>query len=393
MHNVGGPDYSDTGLEDPIEVSDADAFITKISPIGSQFVYSTYLGGTWNEAALGIAVDGSGNATIGGFAETSQAGGTFPATPDAFENTNSASTTAFAARLDAEGSQLLYATLLGNTATSYVSGVALDSSGNVYLTGLAGADFPTTVGNTSGTVMLVELQFESSSLPAVAPGGVVDVFTGSTGRSTPGSIVSVYGTGLSRSTASAAAFPLPASLAGASLTISGIAAPLFYAGPNQINAQIPFEVAPGVAIGIVRNANGSSGPFAIDVVNAAPSILVDPNSDRLICFNQDGTLNGPTNPAPPGSVVTLYLTGIGLVSNQPASGSPGTGLSAAVASSTANLGQFPATIEYLGLTPGSVGLAQANILVPNVPASDYPLVITEGGVASNWTIVSVGANQ
>jgi uncharacterized protein (TIGR03437 family) len=385
----GTPDY----LRSPVSpISDGDAFVTKISPAGDRLVYATYFGGSGNEAADAIAVDSAGNAIIAGFAEANATGPGFPASADAYQQTAPGGA-AFLAKLNAAGSQFPYATLLG-TSIDYITAVALDSEGNAFLTGQVSGAFPRTPGApTSGGVMFAEVQFAPPTRPAVAPGGVVDVFTGQRVRSTPGSIVSIYGNGLAASAVSASSVPLPATLGGTSLTINGVAAPFFYASPTQINAQVPFEVHSGVATGVVRNQNGSSVPFAIDVVDTAPSILADGDTNHLICFNQDGSFNSPKNPAPPGSIVSLYLTGIGLVMNQPATGSPAVGLSPAIASAKATLGRYPATIQYLGLTPSSIGLAQANIVIPIVPASDYPLVLTVGGAASNWTIVSVGGKK
>ena len=383
----GNPDYSRSGL---FTISNADAFVTKISPAGDQLVYSTYFGGSWNEGADAIAVDSSGNAVIAGLVEPYITSPGFPATADAFQTTGSGGVYAFLANLNAAGSQFSYATLLGG-GSDYATALALDSAGNAFLTGEAGTSFPTTANvPTSGSVMFAEFQFASSPRPAVAPGGVVDVFNSQPQRSTPGSIVSIYGSNLAASAVSDSLVPLPATLGGTSVTINGIAAPSFYVSPTQINAQVPFEIQPGVAIGLITDGNGASVPFAIDVVADAPSILVDTDTNHLICFNQNGSLNSPQNPAPPGSIVTLYLTGIGLVMNQPATGSPATGLSPAIATATATLGRFPAVIQYLGLTPGSIGLAQANIVMPSVPASDYPLILTLGGAAANWTIISVG---
>jgi uncharacterized protein (TIGR03437 family) len=79
------------------------------------------------------------------------------------------------------------------------------------------------------------------------------------------------------------------------------------------------------------------------------------------------------------------LTGIGPVSNAPATGAPAslTTLAPATLAYTATIGGFDSVVQFLGLTPGYVGLAQANLYVPNLSPGKYPIVIAIDGVASN----------
>jgi uncharacterized protein (TIGR03437 family) len=107
--------------------------------------------------------------------------------------------------------------------------------------------------------------------------------------------------------------------------------------------------------------------------------------------NMDGTLNSTNNPADPGRVVIAYLTGQGALDNPVPTGAaaPASPLSRAKATASATIGGRPATVQFLGLAPSFVGLAQANVLVPDLAPGDYPLVITVGGVASNAPLVSV----
>jgi uncharacterized protein (TIGR03437 family) len=112
-----------------------------------------------------------------------------------------------------------------------------------------------------------------------------------------------------------------------------------------------------------------------------------------VAQNQDYGLNTASAPAAPGSIITVYLTGIGAVDN-PA----GTGLAASadplsrpVAEAEAYIGGQWARIHFLGLTPGLAGLAQANLQVPDLPPGDYPVLIRIGGVGSNTPLVVVGS--
>jgi len=117
--------------------------VTKLNPSGSGIVYSTYLGGGGFDVALGIAVDGAGNAYA--------AGGTlsydFPVTLGAFQSSNGGSFCSehgFVTNLNSSGSGLVYSTFLGGSGDDFGEAIALDSPGNAYVTGwTASTDFPT----------------------------------------------------------------------------------------------------------------------------------------------------------------------------------------------------------------------------------------------------------
>lgn len=116
-----------------------DAFVVKFNSSGSGLVYGTFLGGAGNESGRGIAVDGSGIGYIVG--ETSSTN--FP-TLGAIQGTFGGGQDAFITQLSASGSALSNSTYLGGTAADYGSGIALDSSGNIFVTGhTASTDFPT----------------------------------------------------------------------------------------------------------------------------------------------------------------------------------------------------------------------------------------------------------
>jgi hypothetical protein len=114
-----------------------DAFVTKIDAAGSALVYSTYLGGSGNDEATGIAVDAAGNAYV-----TGNAGSTdFPtANPLQPAHANDA----FVTKLNATGSALVYSSYLGGEGGAESNGIAVDPAGNAYVTGATAAtDFPT----------------------------------------------------------------------------------------------------------------------------------------------------------------------------------------------------------------------------------------------------------
>jgi Bacterial Ig-like domain (group 3)/Beta-propeller repeat len=118
-----------------------DAFVTMLNASGTALVYSTYLGSTGSADA--IAVDSSGNAYVTG--STGSTG--FPTTAGAFQTTSGGDADAFVTMLNASGTSLLYSTYLGGDASDFGYGIALDGSGNAFITGdTYSSNFPTTAG-------------------------------------------------------------------------------------------------------------------------------------------------------------------------------------------------------------------------------------------------------
>jgi hypothetical protein len=132
----------------------ARTFIAKLNPLAagsSSLIYSTFLGGSTGTAAASIAVDSSGSAYVTGqtglwFSSTAHPV-PFPTTPGAFLQDPGVQTpVAFVTKLNPGGSGLVYSTLLGKVPVqnSLGTGIALDASGEAYVTGYSGANFPTT---------------------------------------------------------------------------------------------------------------------------------------------------------------------------------------------------------------------------------------------------------
>ncbi|HEY1336869.1 MAG TPA: SBBP repeat-containing protein [Bryobacteraceae bacterium] len=115
-----------------------DAFVAKINPTGTAWVYVTYLGGNNVDEANGIAVDAAGNAYVAGYTASTN----FPL-QSPLRTSNAASVDAFVTKLNPAGSALVYSTYLGGSATDYATAIAVDSSGSAYVTGIVTSDdFP-----------------------------------------------------------------------------------------------------------------------------------------------------------------------------------------------------------------------------------------------------------
>lgn len=120
-----------------------DAFITKLNATGTSLVYSTYLGGNNADIGYGITVDASGNAYVTGETVSTD----FPTTSGAYQTTGAGANEAFVAKINTSGSALVYSTYIGGNASDYGAGIAIDGSGNAYITGrTASSNFPTTSG-------------------------------------------------------------------------------------------------------------------------------------------------------------------------------------------------------------------------------------------------------
>jgi hypothetical protein len=126
----------------------SNGFVTKLNSSGNALVYSTYLGGGTGDLASAVAVDSSNNAYVTGATQNA----TFPVTQGAFQtscgtaaNCNGGLSDAFIAVINAAGSGFKYSTFLGGSNADQGLGIAVDSSGDAYVTGLtqSNADFPT----------------------------------------------------------------------------------------------------------------------------------------------------------------------------------------------------------------------------------------------------------
>jgi adhesin/invasin len=227
------------------------------------------------------------------------------------------------------------------------------------------------------------------TLPSLASAGIVNAASYQKGLA-PGSLFTIFANTLSGGTFTAASAPWATSWNGISVKINGIAAPLGYVSPTQINAQVPFEIGPGTAQLTIASNGTTAGPVALTIQSASPGVFMYAGG-RAPAINQDGTLNLPTNPASVGSYISVYLTGQGMVDQPVLTGAaaPIRTIANTLAQTTATIGGVAATVPFSGLAPGYVGLGQVNLLVPNVPAGDQQVIVTIGGVASNPAMIAV----
>jgi len=255
------------------------------------------------------------------------------------------------------------------------AGLALDAAGNLYV-----ADWQNFRVRKLSFAPAVTSVANGASF---APADIVGV--------APGSWISIFGSALAAGEAVASEIPLPRALASTSVRINGTPIPLSYVSPTQINAQAPVDLQPGPATLTVSSAAAETATVRIQVAAAGPGIF-SYGQNRAVATHADGRLIAADSPAEPGETIIVYLSGVGAVSPQPATGEAAgaTPLSRAALSGSATIGGREAPVDFLGMTPFLVGLAQANIRVPAGAASgDQPVVNTVGSGVSNAPLVRI----
>ncbi len=285
----------------------------------------------------------------------------------------------------------------GTILNSYVTGtaamgLAVDaSSGLVYVSN----PFDATIG-------VFADQAAGSPPPSFTAAGIVSAASGSAGLAA-GAIAVIYGSNLAPNTVIAPEAPWPTKLGGVSVLVNGAAAPLFYVSSNQIALQLPWEASGQVSVVVVTNG----------VPGSAVTVQVGAATPAIFSINQQGTGQGAiqisnsaflaapggsivgaqSRPAARGEYITIYCTGLGAVTNKPASGSAASAnpMSWTTAPLALALAGISAPVIFSGLAPGFVGLYQVNAQVPEgVPAgSAIPVVLSIGGVSSNTVTMAV----
>ena len=251
---------------------------------------------------------------------------------------------------------------------------------NVSAGGLRGAFDPTLNCNCYGRVQ-----------PTIASGGVVSAGN-ALGTIAPGSYVSIYGTGLSDpgDIDSAKYLPLPLVLDQVTVSFDVPSAKLSYparmvfVSPNQVNVQVPWELqgqtSAQVKVTIGSYSYGNAAP--VPVSDSAPEFLTDSTRGVVAARDLSGNQIFISRPAARGQIVSLFLNGLGPVTNQPASGEAA---SAAPLSETRNtpvvtIGGLNAPVQFSGLAPGFSGLYQINVTVPaGLTVGNQPVSVSIGG--------------
>jgi uncharacterized protein (TIGR03437 family) len=241
-------------------------------------------------------------------------------------------------------------------------GIAVDSSGNIY---------------SSDGIHILALK----PAGAIAPPTSVSVdFINNAGSNlfagiAPGEIVTFKGSGLGPAQLVSARAGgdgfYPTQLIGTSVLFNGVAAPLLYTSATQVAAVAPYGVTGPTVQVTVTYQGQTSVPATVQVFAAAPGLFtVDgTGAGQAAAINQDGTINSASNPAPLGTVISLYATGGGQISPAGVDGQVSTAplatQSLPVQAYIGNQVLSTAQLQYAGPAPGEIaGLMQINVRLP-----------------------------
>ncbi len=254
----------------------------------------------------------------------------------------------------------------------------------------------------SSVVIPVQLDVVTQAPPLAAAGGAVNNGTFAGGESlAQGDIAALFGDQFTYGDPQqASGLPLPTSLAGTQVLVNGHAAPVYYVSPGQINFEIPIEADLGDAtVQVVRNSQAGNLSY-INIKDRVPRFITN-GAPFAIMTTPDGTLTGiPTHPVKTGDVVVIYTIGLGPTSPAVPSGtaSPSGPLAIIDPTTTQVCFGVPSpfsptpcvTPQFVGLTPGFVGLYQVNVAIPDgVGSGNIPFSFSVSGVSSNVVQLAV----
>ena len=389
----------------PAGAQGGKVFVTKLNASGSALLYSTWLGGENADFGLAIAVNSAGNAYVAGRTRSRR----FPQSGDTLQcRHGGGQTDAFLFELNAAGSQLLHSTFLGGSGDETVGSLALDGAGNAVVTGsTTSSDFPVTqkayqtafgggvksydtdaLTPVGGDAFVAKIALDTP--PAMTIGCITSAASLDTAGVSPGEIVTIWGLGIGPEGGAGAWLDASGRLAtnieGTQVLFDGVAAPLSYAGPNQVNAVVPYGVSGKSVTRVQVQYRGmQSNVVTWPVLAAHPGIFTVDSSGlgQGAILNEDTSYNSASRPAARGSIIVLFGTGAGQTDPP---GQDGKLAEAPLPKPLAPVDVYiygkKAEITYYGAAPTLVaGVLQVNARVPEdtPPGNAVPVWLVVGG--------------
>jgi uncharacterized protein (TIGR03437 family) len=379
----------------------AAAHVTKLNPLGTAILWSTYVGDGKSDASDAlfftgpIQLDGKGNVYIMG-----QVGTGFPMVNPVEPTPTSGSMQVLVAELDPAGANLLFSTTIGSHGlnTASPAGLAVDTAGNIYLAGNSdGPDLITTKGafqTTStdglccqkGNGFVVRIAATPPQITAVTDGA------GFQQGISPGAWISIFGSNLAYTSrlwldSEILGGKLPTLLDGVTVTIDGRLAAIHYISPAQLNVQVPDDTATGPVPVAVTTPQGTA-TFTTTMQTVSPGLFMYPaaNARYVAAQHADYSIVGPpglypgaSSPAKPSEVIILYATGFGPTSPPTPSGQVVTSAAPVVNLSaiSVTIGGQQAPVQWAGVT--MAGVWQLNVQVPTGAATGDAAVVAQIG--------------
>lgn len=356
---------------------DSTGYVTKVNSTGTGLVWSTYFGGSFEDQITGMAVSPTGEIIISGRAGSSDLP-VLSGVPDGCRPSAN-QVLGFVASLAPDGASAGAAQLVqGAPDCLYLSCSSLATYQGGWPLALR-ADGTVVTAGSSGALASIDLSANSRVACMTDPADNAQLSTVA-----PGQLISLFGADL----APAAPYTPAGGVAESSNTFgvffNGIPAPILYSSGQQINVQVPFEIAGASAVQMQvvsqQIANPLSETRTLAVVERQPAIFLSQAAisspfpgwstcggtfalgQAALALNADGTVNDCTNPAAAGSAVTVFLSGSG-----PATPALGTGViaqgPAAALAPSLNPGPFTGTtVIATADLPGSItGVAQVQL--------------------------------
>jgi uncharacterized protein (TIGR03437 family) len=346
----------------------ASGYLTKLNSTGTALIYSTYFSGTQTDTISFAAFTANG-IYLAGTASSPDLPG--------FE------------RFPAYCLPQTYATRLSADATEV--GTSRPAPGNILVYDAAAGTLLAFTGT--------ELVAFDPSAPSAAIACMVDSADLKPVTSiAPGELLTIFGERLFSGAISQPSGQFATSLDGVGVAVNGIPSPLLYVGTQQINFQAPFEIAgaeqANIAFASTQLNLSDSLTLPIVALNPAAFLLTStppsPSNCPLdgylygggpfpLAFNADGSPNACTNPAAPGSVVTIFLNGLGVTSPAPVTGAvtpyPGVPLNLPITLLDGNQ-----SVVSAGAASGSIsGVWQVGIRIAN-ESGGVPVALSVDGI-------------
>jgi uncharacterized protein (TIGR03437 family) len=267
------------------------------------------------------------------------------------------------------------------------------------------------IGSLFGISVLFPAPTMSGSGVFLDPNGDVNAadFSPFTQGISGGESIVLYGTGLSSGTATASSLPLPTTLGNVQVLINGIPAPLRYVSPTQLSVVVPFGIyytpttgvpaIPSRPIAMIQVMNnGVASNTVYKFINLTTAGVFSNGTKNphgfdyaLVADAMTGQLLNASNPAQPGEIVSVYVSGLGDTSPAGTNGAPPTGLVKTAQTVSASVGGFPTTVTFAGLAPTEVGVYQVNLIIPQVvPPGDNVLVIAGPDSLNQTSVITIG---
>lgn len=238
--------------------------------------------------------------------------------------------------------------------------------------------------------------------PSILANGAVNAANYANQPLAPGSYIALFGNNLAPSTSIYSTPYLPISLNQVTVSFDNpnlsVPGHIVFVSQEQINVQVPWELQGQPSVQVKVSVGDSSGVvYTMPLGTYSPAFFEIPSGGQNIAAALDENNNVVTvsNPVAQGSVVQLFLNGLGPVTNQPSSGDPAPSGPSYAETTTApfvRIGGVPvpdSNIQFSGLTPGNAGLYQINAVVPNTGAGVQPITVTIGGVTSPGSLLPV----